>query len=90
MLARNTNSYLNSKLQIHSLNIIDAKNAVTLLLFFSDKKRVFNSFLFFERFLFSSDHISFILLNVLNSCIKRLLSDGFNMAAVKILSREEP
>ena len=56
------------------------------------KKRVFHVFYFCERFLFFSGEIFYptkpakILLNLLNSCIKRLLSDGFNMAAIKILS----
>jgi len=42
-----------------------------------------------ERFLFSSGEIFYntkpakIPLNLLNSCIKRLLSDEFNMAAIK-------
>jgi len=46
-------------------------------------------FLFLERFLFSSGETFYptkpskILLNLLNSCMKRLLSDGFNMAAMK-------
>jgi len=46
-----------------------------------------------ERFLFSSGEIFYAtkpaktLLNLLNFSIKRLLSDGFNMAAIKILSR---
>jgi len=49
-----------------------------------------------ERFLFSSGEIFYptepdkILLNLLNSCIKRLISDEFNMAAIKKLSHEEP
>jgi len=42
-----------------------------------------------EGFLFSSGEIFYpakpakILLNLLNVCIKQLLSDGFNMAAIK-------
>src|SRR6218665_2170415 len=53
------------------------------------KNAFFNVFYFWERFLFSSGKICYltkpakILLNLLNSCIKRLLSDGFNMAAIK-------
>ena len=49
-------------------------------------------FLFLERFLFSSAEIFYptkpnkLLLNLLNFSIKRLLSDGFNMAAIKIIS----
>ena len=56
------------------------------------KNAFFKFFLFLERFLFSSGEIFYptkpakILLNLLNSSIKRLLSDGFNMAAIKILS----
>ena len=53
------------------------------------KKRVFNVFYFWNVFLFSSGEIFYytksakILLNLLNFCIKQLLSDGFNMAAIK-------
>jgi len=42
-----------------------------------------------ERFLFSSDEFFYpakpakIVLNLLNFCKKQLLSDGFNMAAIK-------
>jgi len=42
-----------------------------------------------ESLLFSSDKIFYpakpakILLNLLNVCIKQLLNDGFNMAAIK-------
>jgi len=49
-------------------------------------------FLFLERFLLSSGEIFYpskpakILLNLLNFSVKRLLSDGFNMAAIKFLS----
>ena len=49
-------------------------------------------FYFLERFLFSSGEILYptkpakILLHLPNSCIKQLLSDEFNMAAIKILS----
>jgi len=49
-------------------------------------------FLFLERFLFSIGEFFYPtkpaknLLNLLNFSIKRLLSDGFNMAAIKILS----
>ena len=56
------------------------------------KIRVFKFFLFLEHFLFSNGDIFYptkpakILLNLLNSCIKRLLSDGFTMAAIKINS----
>ena len=56
---------------------IDVKN----VFYYSDKKRVFNVFYFLERSLFSTG-IFFILLNLLNSCTKRLLSDGFNIAAI--------
>ena len=59
------------------------------LLFFI-KNAFFNAFYFLERFLFSSGEMFYptkpaqILLNLLNSCIlKRLLNDGFNMAAIK-------
>src|SRR6218665_4171730 len=49
-------------------------------------------FLFLEGFLFSSGEICYptkpakILLNLLKFSIKRLLNDGFNMAAIKIIS----
>src|SRR6218665_2064607 len=52
------------------------------------KKRDFNGFYFLEGFLFSSGEILYptksakILLNLLNSSIKQLLSDVFNMAAI--------
>jgi len=52
--------------------------------------------LFFGTFLFSSGEIFIllkpdkILLNLLHSCINRLLSDGFYMAAIKKYSHEEP
>src|SRR6218665_644260 len=58
----------------------------------SYKKRVLNFFLFLERFLFSSGEFFYptkpakILLNLLNFSVKRLLSDGFNIAVIKILS----
>src|SRR6218665_3464068 len=53
------------------------------------KKRVFKVFYFLEGFLFSSGEIFYptkfakILLNLLNFCIKRLLSDGINIAAIQ-------
>jgi len=56
------------------------------------KKRVLNVFYFWNVSLFSSGELFYtikpakILLNQLNSCIKRLLSDRFNMAAIKGLS----
>jgi len=51
------------------------------------KKPVFYVFYFLERFLFSNGEILYptklakIRLNLLNSCVKGLLSDGFNMPA---------
>src|SRR6218665_1528892 len=69
-------------------DIIDVKNVFYVFYYFY-KKRVFY---FLERFLFSSGEIFYpskpakILLSVLNICIKPLLSDGFNKAAMKILS----
>ena len=56
------------------------------------KNAFFNVFLFLERFLFSSGEMFYptkpakILLNLLNFSIKRLSSDRFNMAVIKILS----
>jgi len=49
-------------------------------------------FFILERFLFSNGDIFYltkpakILLNMLNSCIQRLLSYGFNVVAIKSLS----
>src|SRR6218665_4009334 len=66
---------------------IDVRNAFTFFIIFV-KKRVFKVFLFLERFLFLSSEIFYptksakILLSLLNSCIKRLLSDGLNMTFV--------
>ena len=80
---------------VHSyivLYTIDVKNVFYGFYYFY-KKRVFKVFfLFFERYLFSSGEIFYptkpakILLNLLNFSIKRLLSDGFNMAVIKIIS----
>src|SRR6218665_3605656 len=64
------------------------KNSFYVFYYFYKKTR----FLFLERFLFSSGEIFYatkpakILLNLLNFSIKRLLSDGFNIAVLKILS----
>src|SRR6218665_1498211 len=71
-----------------SFTTIDEKTFYTFFYYFY-KKRVFKRFLFLERFLFSSGEIFYptkpakIPLNLLNFSIKRLLSDGFNMAAIK-------
>ena len=71
---------------------IDVRNFFTFFIIFI-KNAFFNVVLFFERFLFSSGENFYptkpakILLNLLNFSIKRLLSDGFNMAVIKILSR---
>ena len=75
---------------IHRLSHRCKKRLLRFYYFY--KKPVFQRFLFFERFLFSSGKILYptkpakIRLNLLNSSIKRLLSDGFNMAIIKILS----
>jgi len=58
--------------------------------------RFLTFFYFLERFLFFSGEILYpikpakILLNLLNYCIKRPLSDEFNMAAIKhsLMKRE--
>src|SRR6218665_802327 len=56
--------------------------------YFLIKNAFFNDFYFLERFLFSIGKICYptkpakILLNLLNFCIKRLLSDGFNVAVI--------
>ena len=53
------------------------------------KTRLLTLFIFLECYLFFSGKTLYptkpakILLNLLNSCIKRLLSDGFNMTAIK-------
>jgi len=58
----------------------------------SMKNSFLNGFKFLERFLFSSGDILYptkpakILLDMPNSCIKQLLSDGFTMVAIKFLS----
>src|SRR6218665_355339 len=60
------------------------------------KTRLLTLFIFLECYLFFSGKTLYptkpakILLNLLNSCIKRLLSDGFNIAAIKKLSHKEP
>jgi len=69
---------------------VDVKHFCTL--FIISIKTRFLTFLFLERFLFSSGEICCpikpveILLNLLNLCIKRLFGDRFNMAAIKILA----
>src|SRR6218665_3524456 len=56
------------------------------------KNAFFNVLYFLELFLFSCGDLFYptkpaqILLSLLNSCIKRLLSDGFNMADLAIKS----
>src|SRR6218665_150705 len=63
--------------------VIDVKTCFTFLLF---KKTRFNVFLFSRTFYFLVVNFFYptksdkILLNLLNSCIKRLLCDEFNMA----------
>src|SRR6218665_1404340 len=47
------------------------------------KKRVFNVFFIYLTFFIF--YWQFFLLNMLNSYIKRLLSDGFNMAALILI-----
>jgi len=70
------------------------KRFFTLFYYFY-KNAFFNVFLFFGSFssgeicyptIFYITKLAKILLNLLHSCIKLLLSDGFNMAAVKILA----
>ena len=66
---------------------LDVKTFFTFFIIFI-KKHVFY---FLERLLFSSGKTFYptkpakILLNLLNFSIKRLLSDGFDMAVIKIL-----
>src|SRR6218665_3022121 len=96
-----THTYTHTLTQIHANKyiiyvhtgpqIIDLKNVSNVFYYFY-KKRVLTFFYFLERFLFSNGEFFYptepakILLNLLNFCIKRLLSYGFNMAAIKILS----
>src|SRR6218665_3033790 len=67
------------------LQTIDIKNVFLRFLLFFIKNTFFNVFYYWKCFLFSSGEILYrakhakILLNLPNSCIKRLLSDGFNM-----------
>ena len=71
------------------LQTIDIKKRFLRFLLFFIKNTFFNVFYYWKCFLFSSGEILYrakhakILLNLPNSCIKRLLSDGFNMAAIK-------
>ena len=76
----------------HTNCSIDLKNVFYVFYYFC-KKRVFNVFTFWnvfdflvEKYFMRLNLHAKILLNLLNFCIKRLLSDGFNMAAIKILS----
>ena len=61
---------------------IDVKNVFYVFYYFY-KKTYFSVFYLFEHFLFSNDEMFYptnpakILLNLRNSCIKWLLSDGF-------------
>jgi len=64
---------------VKNTQTIDVKKFLRFYYFFY-KNALFNV-LFFERLLFSSGEI-LILLNLLNSYIKRFLSDEFNMAAI--------
>ena len=67
---------------------IDVKNVFQVFYYLFFIKNLFFTFLLFGTFLFSSEEFCYptkfakILLNLLNFCIKRLLSDGFNMAAI--------
>ena len=67
--------------------VIDVKTCFSLLFFIIFiKRRASKVFFIFQNVLFSSGEFFYptksakILLNLLNSCIKRLLGDGFNMA----------
>ena len=70
---------------------IDVKKFFTFFIIFI-KYSFFNVFYFWNVFYFLVEKFFYptkpakILLNLLNFFIKRLLSDGFNMAAIKILS----
>ena len=69
---------------------IDVKNVFYVFYYFS-KNHVFNIFYFWNVFYFLVANFFYptkpanILLNLLNSCIKRLLRNGFYLAAIKIL-----
>ena len=75
---------------------IDVKKRFLRFFIIFIKNAFFYIFYFWNVFLYSSGEIFYptkltkILLNLLNSCIKRLLIDGFNMAAIKDFSHEEP
>src|SRR6218665_1024446 len=70
------------------VQIIDVKKSFTFLLLFLLKNAFLRFFIFRNVFfivatLFHPTKPANILLNLLNSRIKRLLSDGFNMTAIK-------
>ena len=71
--------------------IIDVKKRVLRFFIIFYKKRVFNAFLFFECFLFSSGEMFYPTKSVKNPTKpakllhKRLLSDGFNMSAARLI-----
>ena len=68
-------------------HIIDVKKR--FLRFYYLKKRVFNVFIFWNVFYFLVANFFYptkpakIVLNLLDSCIKRLFSGGFNMEAIQ-------
>src|SRR6218665_1424690 len=78
-------------LTMQLLYSIDVKKFFTFFIIFI-KNSFFNVFYFWNVFYFLVEKFFYptkpakILLNLLNFFIKRLLSDGFNMAAIKILS----
>jgi len=65
---------------VTSVVIIDVKNVFYVSYYFY-KKRVFNVFYFLNVFYFAVDNFV-ILLNQLNSYMKRLLNEGFNIGAI--------
>jgi len=65
---------------VHEAIHVDVKTLLKFLIIFV--KTRFLTFFIFWKCLFSSGNF-FTLLNLLSSYIKRLLSDGFNMAAIE-------
>ena len=91
VLTRSLNRIEPSRRLVPLSGIIDVKIVFYVFYYFFENA-FFNVFIFGTFFLFSSGETFYptkpakILLNLLDFSIKRLLSDGFNMAVIKILS----
>src|SRR6218665_211775 len=78
----------NFHLRVTSQIYIDVKKTFLRFLLFFIKDAFFNGLIFLQHFLFSSGTFlsptkpAKILLNLLNSCTKRLLNDGFKITAI--------